>query len=137
MEKNVQSTAKEKRKTGKPVHKGGYHKRSLDVRIHELDVAIADTLKLRARRELFVKRDKEKLEMHQGVLQLSNEKLEQLAAKRARLVQERDHPLTKEEKMALRAQRKAEEEKVSRLLKMLNDNGKTLDDLLDAMNEKD
>ena len=120
-----------------PRHKGGYHKRELDVRIHEIDVEIAAALKLQARREGFVRRDKEKLEMHQAVLHSSKEKLEQLSAKRARLVQERDFPLTKEEKIALRVQRKAEDEKVTRLLKMLKDSGKTLDDLLDAMNTDD
>ena len=129
----VKPAAGKKTGKGQQKHKRRYHRRDLNERIHEIDIAIASALKLIAQRENIVKRDREKLEKHQASLQFSRDKLEKLSTRRARLIQERDNPLSPEEKKALRDQRKAEENKVQILLKMLNDSGKTLDDLLDAM----
>ena len=132
---DVKPAAKPKAKrTGE--HKGGYHRRSLDVRIHELDIQIAGVLRLLSQREDIVKRDRETLAKHQASWLATKEKMEALSAKRDRLVQERDHPLSKEEKEQLRAQRKQEEEKVSLLLQALNQSGKSLDDLLDELSSK-
>ena len=114
-------------------HHGGYHRRSLDERIHELDRMIASSLKLQAQRDAIVKRDQETLAKHQASLATTKEKLVQLAARRERLVEERDHPLSKEEKARLRAERKDEAEKLDRLLLSLKANGRTLDDLLDEL----
>ena len=47
-------------------HRGGYHRRPLDERIHELDLLIASTLKLQAQRDAIVKRDQETLARHQA-----------------------------------------------------------------------
>ena len=118
------------------VHKGGYHYRSLDERIHELDIQIAEALRLLSQRENIVNRDRETLAKHQALLVSTKKKMEELSAKRDRLVQERDHPLSKEEKEKLRAQRKQEEEKVNLLLRTLNQNGKSLDDLLDELSSR-
>ena len=113
--------------------RGGYHHRPLEERIHELDLMIASTLKLQAQRDAIVKRDQEALTKHQASLAATKEKLSQLAARRERLVEERDHPLSKEEKARLRAERKDEAEKLDRLLLSLKASGRTLDDLLDEL----
>ena len=115
--------------------RGGYHWRPIDDRIHEIDVMIASTLKLQAQRDAIVKRDQETLVRHQESLASTKEKLAQLTAKRDRLVEERDNPLSKEEKAALRAQRKDESQKLERLLRILQQNGKTLDDLMDELSD--
>ena len=117
----------------KQKHRGGYHRRPLDERIHELDLMIASTLKLQAQRDAIIKRDRETLAKHQASLAVTKEKLAQLAARRERLVEERDHPLSKEEKARLRAERKDEAEKLDRLLLSLQAKGKSLDDLLDEL----
>ena len=77
-------------------HHGGYHRRTIDERIHELDVMISSTLKLQAQREAIVKRDQETLAKHQASLATTKEKLAQLSSRRERLVDERDNPLSKE-----------------------------------------
>lgn len=117
-------------------HRGGYHRRPLDERIHEIDIQIAATLKLQAQRDAIVKRDQEALARHQASLVATKEKLTQLSARRERLVDERDHPLSKEEKAQLRAQQKDEAEKLDRLLASLKQSGMTLDDLLDKLSTK-
>lgn len=116
--------------------RGGYHKRTLDERIHELDLMIASTLKLQAQRDAIVKRDQETLAKHQASLASTKEKLSELSARRERLVDERDNPLSKEEKAQLRAQRKDESQKLERLLWILQQNGKSLDDLMDELSDK-
>ena len=116
---------------------GGYHRRSLDERIHELDVMIAATLKLQAQRDAIVRRDQETLAKHQASLVATKEKLAQLSSRRERLVEERDNPLSKEEKAQLRAQRKDEAEKLDHLLLKLKQSGITLDDLLDELSSKE
>ncbi len=116
--------------------RGGYHRRPLDERIHELDIMIASTLKLQAQRDAIVKRDQEALAKHQASLAATKEKLAQLSARRERLVEERDHPLSKEEKAQLRAQRRDESEKLDRLLASLKQSGMTLDELLDELSTK-
>lgn len=131
--KAVKSSAVPKAATNETKHKGGYHRRSLDVRIHEIDVVMVSTLRLITQREDIIKRDKETLARHQALLLTSKEKMDKLAAKRDRLIQERDHPLSKEEKEKLRLQRKQEEAKISQLLQTLTRSGKTIDDLLDDL----
>ena len=117
----------------KSILRGGYHRRPLDERIHELYLMIASTLKLQAQRDSIVKRDQETLAKHQASLAATKGKLIQLTTRRERLVEERDHPLSKEEKARLRAERKDEAEKLDRLLLSLKASGRTLDDLLDEL----